>query len=403
MPPALFVVPDHGLGAIRSIPAHEVDAAVLEAHLRSTTADAADLAATIRPGAGDAGLRVFFKDAQIGTMAPADAREYPELGEILAAGQWPLVTARVRRAGSNARAGVGTADDTRVGTAGAILLELRLPAPGLVIPANHGPEGPWAFLEPGAELAVDYLPGARHANAPHELQYLATLGFDAAGEVAVCIDGEKVGYLDLDAGAKLAPTLRSFERRGVAAVARAFHDPTGVEPTLTVTAGPVDCARLPAVNPLQPLEHARSAGQGSTAHAAAQPASTGAPAESAAAQHANAHHAAARPFAIEPQPLVSWEEGVGAKAGADKQSPETGARRRILAASLAAATLAGLGAGALAGRSRPPEEATVAVESTAQATSGATARATEIEWEAPALPEGRIVPVDVVPAEAPRP
>lgn len=400
MPPALFVVPDHGLGAIRSIPVHQVDTALLAAHLRTTTADAADLAVTIRPGAAEEGLRVFFKDDPIGTMAPADAREYPELGEILAAGQWPLVTARARqgaegRGVADRRGTDGRGAGAEASAPGPIVLGLRLPAPGLLIPANRGPEGTWALLEPGAELAVEYLPGARRARAPQKLQYLATLGFDAAGEVAVCIDGEKVGYLDLDAGARLAPTLRSLERRGVVAVARAFHDPSGAEPTLTVTAGPVDCAHLPAVNPLQPLERAEPDGTPATTAQGAVP--------HTAATHTAAAQATAHPYATEPPPLASWEAGVGAKAGVDKQMPEPGARRRILAASLAAAMLAGLGVSALAGRSRPPEEATVAVESTARATSGAVEKEAEPELEAPAAPEARMVAVDVVPAEAPQP
>lgn len=347
MPPALYVIPDHGLGQIRSLSVERVDTAAVATHLRTSSSDAADFAVTLRRENRESRevFGVWFREDRIGELAAADAEAYPALNTIADAGYRPLATARAARDAS-----------------GTITLALRLPAPELVLPANTPPAEPWQFLEPGEPLTVHYLPGSRYARVGRRVQYLATLGFDAAGEVTVCIDGEKVGYLDAAAGSKLAPTLRSLERWGVVAVARGFHDPSAGAPRLTVTAGPVECVHLDAVSPLQPLD------------------------------------AAGRPRAAAlPGPVGA---GIGFVGGVDKQkSPDPGARRRVAVASVAALTLTGTGAAALAGRNRAEhgghETAVAIVSSDPVLTPSGAATPT------PLTPEREMVSVEVLPAEAP--
>lgn len=347
MPPALYVIPDHGLGQIRSLAVERVDTAAVAKHLRTSSSDAADFAVTLRRenrGDGTA-YGVWFREDRIGALAAADADAYAALHTIADAGYRPLATARAARDAS-----------------GAITLTLRLPAPELVLPANTPPSEPWQFLEPGEPLAVHYLPDSPYARVDRKVHYLATLGFDAAGEVAVCIDGEKVGYLDAAAGSKLAPSLRSLERWGVVAAARGFHDPANGAPRLTVTAGPVECVHLDAVCPLQPLD------ADGRPRAAALPGQAGV--------------------------------GIGFAGGVGKQkSPDPGARRRVAVASVAALTLTGTGVAALAGRNRAEhsghDSAVAIVSSDPVLTSTAAASPT------PFTPELEMVSVEVLPAEAP--
>lgn len=347
MPPALYVIPDHGLGQIHPLAVKRVDTAAVARHLRTSSSEAADFAVTLRRGGGEdseggTGYAVWFRDDRIGELAAADADAYPALGTIVDAGCRPLLTARAARDAS-----------------GTLTLALRLPAPELVLPANAPPAEPWRFLEPGELLTVHYLPGSRFARVSRKVQYLATLGFDAAGEVAVYIDGEKVGYVDAAAGSRLAPSLRSLERWGVVAVARGFHDPSAGTPRLTVTAGPVECVHLAAVCPLQPLD------------------------------------AAGRPrAAVLPGPVGA---GMGLEGGVDKQkSPDPGARRRVAVASVAALTLTGAGVAALAGRNRAAHEEAVAIVSSDPVLTSTTAPS-----PVPFTPEPERFSVEVLPAEAP--
>ncbi|MGO3087702.1 MAG: hypothetical protein ACTIIL_09345, partial [Corynebacterium flavescens] len=135
-PATSYYIPHHGFGAIQSIPVHPTSDAPTN---KTQTNDAAtsgapgtELSVTLRPQE-EGTLGVFCStptNRLLGTVSPADRAEYPELELILNAGLYPAATARVQESG----------------------LVLRLPRPGLCLPANNPPSSQWVLLGHGPLL-----------------------------------------------------------------------------------------------------------------------------------------------------------------------------------------------------------------------------------------------------------
>ena len=111
-----------------------------------------------------------------------------------------------------------------------------LPPAGQVLPVNTPPREPWALLPAGERYVAD-LTGALPVETP--AQVLVSLGFDDAGEIVLCVDGDVIGELDPAAGEALTPTLRRLEERGLIAVARDYTTAVEGGTSLAVIAGPI--------------------------------------------------------------------------------------------------------------------------------------------------------------------
>ena len=79
-----------------------------------------------------------------------------------------------------------------------------------------------------------------------------TDGFDDAGEIVLCVDGDIIGELDPAAGEALTPTLRRLEDRGLIAVARGYTTAVEAGTSLAVIAGPIPTDDIP-ISPLPPI------------------------------------------------------------------------------------------------------------------------------------------------------
>ena len=124
-----------------------------------------------------------------------------------------------------------------------------LPPAGQVLPVNTPPREPWALLPAGERYVAD-LTGALPVEAP--AQVLVSLGFDDAGEIVLCVDGDVIGELDPAAGEALTPTLRRLEERGLIAVARGYTTAVEGGTSLAVIAGPIPSDDI-AISPLPPI------------------------------------------------------------------------------------------------------------------------------------------------------
>lgn len=229
-----YVVPDHGLGAVRSIPTVDVDAALVRQLLEGAGAETADIQVTLLQHGEDLGFHVAHRDRILGTLPEAESLEYPELAHITAAGLTPEVTAQATKL-----------DD------GDVALHLRLPHPGLCIPANEPPSEPWALVQDGDPRTVLYYPDAAERDVDTRMSLLVRLGFDEAGDVIASLGNEGVGRLDSRTASELTPTLRNFERRGLVLVTRGYHAPTAQGAELTVNLGGAE--ELGAPQALSPI------------------------------------------------------------------------------------------------------------------------------------------------------
>ncbi|AQQ14132.1 hypothetical protein CGLAU_00685 [Corynebacterium glaucum] len=234
------MIPDHGLGAVRSVSAIDLDRVIVAYLLESAGSKVIDLPATLLPRANSAGFVIESDNVVLGAVSTDDAREYPELYQIINTGLVPQVTVRATRLDAvNSE------------------LSVRLPRPGLLLPENQPPSEPWVFLEPGRPTDIVYDEDAPEALEMGRKHVLTTVGFDDAGDVVVRLDGNDVAHLDPATSAALEPTLRALERRGLTAVARGYHAPVGGQPQLTITVGPVDVDyvdEFPAISPLPGLD-----------------------------------------------------------------------------------------------------------------------------------------------------
>ncbi|MBL7284913.1 hypothetical protein FPH17_05355 [Corynebacterium godavarianum] len=218
-----YVVPDHGIGAVRSIPTCDVDQALVRNYLANARDGHADFQVTLLQRGEDAGFYITADGNILGTMAEHDALEYQELAHITEAGLTPEVTARAE----------SLADGT-------VNLTLRLPRPGLCIPANEPPTEPWALLDGTGPRVVSYLPDAAERDMDDRMSLLVRLGFDEAGDVIACLGKGGVGTLDPRTASEITPTLRNLEQRGLIVVVRGYHAPTANGVELTVNLSGVD-------------------------------------------------------------------------------------------------------------------------------------------------------------------
>ncbi|MCG7290625.1 hypothetical protein MHX64_11230, partial [Corynebacterium sp. ACRPZ] len=124
-----------------------------------------------------------------------------------------------------------------------------LPPAGQVLPVNTPPREPWALLPAGERYVAD-LTGKLPVEAP--AQVLVSMGFDDAGEIVLCVDGDIIGELDPAAGEALTPTLRRLEDRGLIAVARGYTTAVEAGTSLAVIAGPIPTDDIP-ISPLPPI------------------------------------------------------------------------------------------------------------------------------------------------------
>lgn len=213
---ARYVIPEHGLGTVCTITAEDVN----EALVREVVGAARNSPWQIAVSLIGPDLDIYLDSSYLGTVSAADAATYPELGWIREAGFTPQVTAWA------------------IVENGEASLILRMPRPGMVLPANNPPADPWVLLGGGYTVAV----APRVPTSVSNRHVLATLTLADDGEVDVSVDNEPVGRLDAHARAALAPTLRELQRRGYIAVARGYHTP----PALVLSAAPME----PTVRPL---------------------------------------------------------------------------------------------------------------------------------------------------------
>ena len=92
-----YVVPDHGIGAVHSIPTIDVDTALVTRLLDNAGADTADVQVTLLQRGEDLGFYVEYNGSILSTFPEEEALEYPELAHIAAANLTPEVTARAER------------------------------------------------------------------------------------------------------------------------------------------------------------------------------------------------------------------------------------------------------------------------------------------------------------------
>ena len=124
-----------------------------------------------------------------------------------------------------------------------------LPPAGQVLPVNTPPREPWALLPAGERYVAEL-----HEELPVEspAQVLVSMGFDDAGDIELCVDGDIVGELDPAAGEALTPTLRRLEDRGLIAVARGYTTAVVGGTSLAVIAGPIEGDDI-SISPLPPV------------------------------------------------------------------------------------------------------------------------------------------------------
>lgn len=250
-PATSYYIPHHGLGAIQSIPVrpatdHDQDKLVPNPTL------AKEFTAILRPQRGGR-LGVFREqpadsndndsavnndnnanepttsqsaNALIGTVSPADRAEYPELDLILNAGLYPAVTAKPTDSG----------------------IVLRLPRPGLCLPANNPPSTEWVLLGHGPMLRVDNIAedsgidpaGRAHLlvtlkQTPHKKTNSQDTGNQAAN-LEVYLGNHYLATLD-DAPSSLIDTVNDNEKEGVTTLAHALHSPRHGHRELDIFAG----------------------------------------------------------------------------------------------------------------------------------------------------------------------
>lgn len=212
-----YVVPDHGIGAVHSIPTIDVDTALVTRLLDNAGADTTDVQVTLLQRGEDLGFYVQHNGSILSTFPEEEALEYPELAHIAAANLTPEVTARAERFDE-----------------GGVALSLRLPRPGLCIPANEPPLEPWALLEGNGPRTVLYYPDAAERDVDDCMSLLVRIEFDKAGDVVASLGNGAVGRLDSRTASEITPTLRNLERRGLAMAVRGYHAPAAGGAKLTV-------------------------------------------------------------------------------------------------------------------------------------------------------------------------
>jgi len=193
MPSSTYLIPHRGLGAVQALPIYGAQ-----------TKENREFAVTLAPRK-DGGLQVRT-DSPIGHITSADRAEYPEIDLLFRAGLTPAATAAPQPDGS---------------------LSLLLPRPGLCLPANNPPAGPWTMLGYAPPIDITDLPADLDIPAQARMHVLVTLTPSAAGTGADAYLGPRlVGRLDGVDVAKQGTTL-----------AHAYHAPRSTGRVLSIYAG----------------------------------------------------------------------------------------------------------------------------------------------------------------------
>ena len=193
MPSSTYLIPHRGLGAVQALPIHGAQ-----------TKENQEFTVTLTPRK-DGGLEVRT-DSPIGHITSADRAEYPEIDLLIRAGLTPAATAAPQPDGS---------------------LSLLLPRPGLCLPANNPPAGPWTMLGYAPPINITDLPADLDIPAHARMHVLVTLSPSTTGSGADAYLGPQwVGRLDGVDVAKQGTTL-----------AHAYHAPRSTGRVLSIYAG----------------------------------------------------------------------------------------------------------------------------------------------------------------------
>ncbi|MHA2787843.1 hypothetical protein ACXZ66_01665 [Corynebacterium sp. S7] len=234
-----YVVPDHGLGAIRKLRVEEVDTELISGLFQEQSTvpavSALDLAVIIIPDEQSGELYLLFESTVIGVISTYDRRAYPELDWIGQAGLVPQVTARATL----------TAGEKEVE------LEVRLPRPGLCVPENNPPTSPWVLLDGDAVYNVELFETEEQGPAARGRRHALLSLHTAEDSVEVRLDGTLVGHVVEQA--PLSETVAALEHKGLVPVVRGFFAPVAGEPTLTFRAGEVPADEDLAISPIPAL------------------------------------------------------------------------------------------------------------------------------------------------------
>lgn len=231
---APYVVPDHGLGAVRSIPAERVNTEFVNEVIESVEAESVDLQVELGLSTETDGFQALFNEEVIADFSEETRNEYNELEWIMAAGLTPQVTVRVN----------APADE-------APTLDMRVPNPELCLPYNPPPTSPWIMLPEGPTHSVDLYPDALENEMHEELHLLVSLhpcpeASEDNPSLETRISGRPVGVLRGPALPALLAAVATVEARGVVPIVRAFLSPVDDVPTLNVSAaGVADPLKLP--------------------------------------------------------------------------------------------------------------------------------------------------------------
>ena len=193
MPSSTYLIPHRGLGAVQALPVYGAQ-----------TKENQEFTVTLAPRE-DGGLEVRT-DSPIGHITSADRAEYPEIDLLFRAGLTPAATAAPQPDGS---------------------LSLLLPRPGLCLPANNPPAGPWTMLGYAPPINITELPTDLDIPAHARMHVLVTLSPSTTGSGADAYLGPQwVGRLDGVDVAKQGTTL-----------AHAYHAPRSTGRVLSIYAG----------------------------------------------------------------------------------------------------------------------------------------------------------------------
>ncbi len=231
------------MGTINTVPLQRVNGQVLAAIARDSRSPQGlyrqvEATATLREVAGRLGA--FTPHGCAGFISSTDRRHYSELDSLLSQGIAPEVSMHLEFDAT------GKPD----------FAALRLPRPGLCLPANNPPERPWSLFPPGPGIVLEHLPEDLGIDYRSHLQLLVKLRSTEKVNppmVTAYVGGHVVGVFTEEDSARLAPSIVEHARHGVTCVARAYLAPTQEAQTLTIYAAPqpYDAAQISPPAPSQ--------------------------------------------------------------------------------------------------------------------------------------------------------
>lgn len=189
-----YLIPHRGLGAVQALPIHG-------ASVKGTES----FTVTLAPGQ-EGGLSVEAP-GMIGTISAADRAEYPEIDLLFRAGLTPAATAQPHADGH---------------------VTLLLPRPGLCLPANNPPGGPYTMLGYAPPIDITDLPADLDIPAQARMHVLVNL---VPSATAVDVFFGPTFLTTLSPG----PSLPACTDAPI--LAHAYHAPRGNNRVLSVYAG----------------------------------------------------------------------------------------------------------------------------------------------------------------------